>query len=124
MLSEVLTQQMTSSMKIDLTAVEVSQPDLELANLIAGLDPSNSWGDRQMAAKKLGNLRNAEAVPALLYTLTTDRFWMVRSAIIHALIMIGDREAVPALMQVSETDEFMTVRSYAVKAVAKLSEQM
>ena len=42
--------------------VEV-QHDHELDKLLAELSPDTSWGDRQISAKKLGYMRNPEALP-------------------------------------------------------------
>ena len=83
--------------------------------------PDVSWGDRQMAARKLGTLGCPEAVPGLLEVLPADSFWMVRCAIIQALERIGDAGAIPTLRDVAETDGFQVVRSYAAKAVERLS---
>jgi HEAT repeat protein len=102
-------------------AIEV-QPDQKVAQLIAELSPDVPWGDRQMAAKKLGHIRNPEALPGLLNALPTDPFWMVRCAIIQTLEMIGDPRAIPVLHDVAKNDGFKVVRSYAVKAVERLSQ--
>ena len=101
-------------------AIEV-QPDRELNNLLAVLSPDTSWGDRQIAAKKIGYLRNPEALPWLLSSLPVDPFWMVRIAIIQALEMIGDPSAVPALQEIAMDDDFQIVRSCAAKAIERLS---
>jgi HEAT repeat protein len=100
--------------------VEV-QPDPEVAELLAELSPDTPWGERQMAAKKLGRLRNQEALPGLLAALPVDAFWMVRCAIIQALEMIGDPGAIPTLQEVAISDGFQVVRSHAAKAVKRLS---
>jgi HEAT repeat protein len=101
-------------------AVDV-QPEGKLAKLLAELSPDTPWGERKIAAKKLGCMRNPEALPGLLAALPTDPFWMVRYAIIQALVMIGDPAAIPILQQVAQDDDFQIVRSYASKAVNKLS---
>jgi HEAT repeat protein len=101
-------------------AVEV-QPDRELDRLLADLTPDTPWGDRQIAAQKLGRMRCVEALPGLLSALRADPFWMVRCAIIQALEMIADPQAIPTLQQVAEMDSFQVVRSYAFKAVERLS---
>jgi len=97
------------------------QPDTKVKQLLADLSPDVSWGDRQMAARKLGTLGCPEAVPGLLEVLPADSFWMVRCAIIQALERIGDAGAIPALRDLAETDGFQVVRSYAAKAVERLS---
>jgi HEAT repeat protein len=99
----------------------VVQPDIKLYNLLADLSPDTAWGDRQIAAKKLGNMRDPEALPGLLGALPSDPFWMVRCAIIQALEKIGDPRAIPTLREVADSDGFQVVRSYASKAVERLS---
>jgi HEAT repeat protein len=101
-------------------AIEV-QPDQKVAQLIAELSPDVSWGDRQMAAKKLGYMGSSEALHGLLNALLADPFWMVRCAIIQALERIGDPRAIPALHEVANGDSFEVVRLYAVKAIERLS---
>jgi HEAT repeat protein len=101
-------------------AIEV-QPDRKLDKLLAGLSPDTPWGDRQIAAKKLGYMRSPEALPGLLAALPVDPFWMVRCAIIQALEMIGDPGAIPTLREIAKSDGFQVVRSYADKAIERLS---
>jgi len=93
----------------------------EMEVLLADLSPTTSWGNRQMAAKRLGSMRDPEALPALLQALVTDRFWMVRTSIIQALEMIGDPAAIPTLEDVARRDSFQIVRSYAKKATKRLA---
>jgi HEAT repeat protein len=102
-------------------AVEV-QIDNKVAQLIAELSPDISWGDRQMAAKKLGTMGSPEALHGLLNALLADPFWMVRCAIIQALERIGDPRAIPVLHEVANGDGFEVVRSYAAKAIERLSQ--
>ena len=97
------------------------QPDSEVTQLLADLSPDTPWGERQAAARRLGCLRNPDALPGLLAALPEDKFWMVRCAIIQALVMIGEPDAVPALCEVAEKDGFQVVRSHAAKAVIRLS---
>ncbi len=99
----------------------VVQPDSKLYQLLADLSPDTPWGERQMAARRLGNLRDPEALPGLLAALPTDPFWMVRCAIIQALEKIGDPGAIPTLQEVATEDGFQVVRSYAAKAIERLS---
>ena len=103
-------------------AVEV-QPDPKLGKLLADLSPDIPWGDRQMAAEKLGYLRSPEALPGLLDALPADPFWMVRCAIIQALEMIGDSGAIPTLREIANSDGFYVVRSHAAKAIERLSQK-
>ncbi|MFL7892293.1 MAG: HEAT repeat domain-containing protein [Anaerolineales bacterium] len=95
-------------------------PDENLDRLLTQLSPEVSWGDRQNAAKKIGNLRSLNAVPGLLTALELDPFWMVRCTIIQALEKIGDPSAIPALMDTAGRDSFQIVRAYAAKAVERL----
>ena len=100
--------------------VEV-QPDRYLNELLADLSPVTSWGERQIAAHKIGCLRNREALPALLEALPVDPFWMVRCAIIQALERIDDPRAIPTLQGIEINDGFQIVRSHAAKAIERLS---
>ena len=99
----------------------VVQPDIKMYTLLADLSPDRPWGERKMAAKKLGYLRDPQAVPGLLDALPSDPFWVVRCAIIQALEMIGDRNSISTLREVAESDGFQVVRSHADKAVERLS---
>lgn len=105
----------------DRMQVVVVEPVSELEILASKLSPENSWGERQSAAQKLGNLRNRASLPILLAALPGDPFWMVRCAMIQALESIGAPEAIPVLMDVLENDSFAIVRSYAANAVDYLS---
>lgn len=96
-------------------------PNRKMEATLAELSPTAPWGTRQMAAKRLGSIRDPEALPALLQALLTDPFWMVRTAIIQALEMIGDPAAIPTLEEVARKDSFQVVRSYANKAIKRLS---
>ena len=102
-------------------AVGVEQ-DLQLLSLLSDLAPDNPWNERKLAAVKIGEMRNAEALPGLLHVLVTDAFWMVRCAIVQALEKIGDPDAVPTLREVAENDGFKIVRSYAERAANRLSQ--
>jgi HEAT repeat protein len=103
-------------------AIEV-QPDRKLNKLLVDLSSETSWGDRQIAAQKLGYMRSPEALPGLLDALPTDPFWMVRCAIIQALEMIDDPRAIPTLRETAKSDGFHIVRSYAAKAIEGLSQE-
>jgi bilin biosynthesis protein len=89
--------------------------------LLAELSPETAWGKRQAAAKKLGYLRDPDAVPELLDALMRDDFWMVRCELIQALQMIGDVRAITILRRVQAQDSYQTVRSYAAKAIERLT---
>lgn len=97
------------------------QSDSRLGKLLADLSPDNPWGERQIAAKKLGYMRNPEALPGLLNALLADTFWMVRCEIIQAVEMIGDPRAIPILEETATNDSFQVVRSYAATAIERLS---
>ena len=100
-------------------AVE-TQPDSKLNQLLAALSSDTSWGDRKIAAQKLGSMRDPEALSGLLDALLNDPFWMVRCAVIQALEVIGDPRAIPTLREVAQNDGFQVVRSHAAKAVERL----
>ena len=102
-------------------AIEV-QPDHKLHKLLAELSSDTPWGDRQIAAKKIGYMRSSEALPGLLAALPAEPFWMVRCAIVQALEMIGDPMVIPTLREIAKSDGFQVVRSYAAKAVERLSQ--
>ena len=93
----------------------------KLDKMLANLSPDVPWGERKLAAQKLGNLRDPEALPWLIYALPSDPFWMVRCAIIQALVMIGEPDALPVLREIAARDYFQVVRSHALKAIEKLS---
>ena len=99
----------------------VVEPNIKLYRLLADLSPDTSWGDRKIAAQKLGHMRSPEALPGLLDALPADPFWMVRCAIIQALERIDDPGAIPTLREVAKRDGFQVVRSYAAKAIERLS---
>lgn len=99
------------------------KPDGRADHLLAKLGPDTPWGDRQIAARKLGYMRSREAVPAILDVLAADPFWMVRCSMIQALERIGDPRAIPTLLEVAEGDRFQVVRSHAIKAIGKLAEK-
>jgi HEAT repeat protein len=101
--------------------IEIS-PESELDILAAELTPDTPWAQRQIAAKKLGQSQNPDALPILLAALPNDPFWMVRCTIIQALELISDARAIPALREVANDDEFSAVRSAAEKAVERLSQ--
>ncbi len=97
------------------------QPDQKMKTLLAELSPDNPWGDREIAAKRLGYMRSREALPGLLAALQTDPFWMVRCAIIQALERIDDPGVIPTLREVAKKDGFHVVREYAEKAIERIS---
>jgi HEAT repeat protein len=98
-----------------------TQPRRQANKLLAALSPDTPWGERQIAASRLGNMRSREALPGLLAALPADPFWMVRCAIIQALEKIDDSRAIPTLRQVAQNDGFQVVRSCAATAIARLS---
>jgi len=100
--------------------MKVSQ-NSKMDAFLVKFSPTTPWGERQLAAKKLGSMRNPEAIPVLLSALLTDSSWMVRTSIIQALEMIDDPAAIPTLEEVATSDDFQIVRSYAAKAIERLS---
>lgn len=99
-------------------------PDIKLYKLLADLSPDTPWGERKIAAKRLGSMRSPEALPGLLDALPADPFWMVCCTIIQALEMIGDSGAIPTLREIANSDGFQVVRSYAAKAIERLSQEL
>jgi len=116
-----VTDQMNTYWTLPLAVVV--QPDIRLYKLLADLSPDTPWGDRKIAAQKLGSMRSPEALPGLLDALPSDPFWMVRCAIIQALEMIGDSGAIPTLRETANSDGFNVVRSHAAKAIERLSQE-
>jgi len=98
------------------------QPCREVETLLSNLTADTPWGERQNAAKELGNLRDPDALPGLLAALPTDPFWMVRCTIIQALEVIGDPRAILTLQEVAINDGFQVVRAYATKAIEVLTQ--
>jgi len=98
------------------------QPCREVETLLSNLTVDTPWGERQNTAKKLGNMRDPDALPGLLAALPTDPFWMVRCTIIQALETIGDPRAIPTLHEVAINDGFQVVRAYATKAIERLTQ--
>jgi len=96
------------------------QPTPEIQALLSDLTPDTPWGERQVAAQKLGYMRDPAALPGLLAVLPTDPFWMVRCAIIQALEMIDDPGVISTLREVEKNDDFQVVRAYAAKAIERL----
>jgi len=111
---------------VDLTTLPIAiepQSDPRLNKWLVALSPDKSWGERKLAAERLGYLGNPQAVPGLLEALPADPFWMVRCAMIQALDKIGDPRALPTLRDVAKRDRFQVVRSYAARAIERLSQQ-
>ena len=104
---------------LPIAVVEYLDPKVE--KYLAQLSPDTPWGDRQIAAKRLGSLRSNAALPGLLFALLSDNFWMVRCSIIQALEKIGDPGAIQVLEDVAKSDGFQVVQSYATKAIERLS---
>jgi HEAT repeat protein len=125
MVTAIIDQHLQTADKVDtFTTLPIAvefQSDPRMGKLLADLSPDTPWGERKMAAQRLGYMRCQEALPELLAALPGDPFWMVRNAIIQAVVMIGDPEAIPALQDVANNDSFQVVRSYAAKAIERLS---
>ncbi len=56
--------------------------DPKVVALLVDHSPDTLRGERQMAARKYGNLRNPVALPALSASLGTFTFWLMRCIII------------------------------------------
>ena len=75
---------------VDITSLPVAverQPEGEIDRLLKELSPDTAWGDRQIAAQKLGSLGDPSALPGLLAALPNDPFWMVRTAMIQVRVV-------------------------------------
>lgn len=59
---------------------------------------------RRQAARALGQLKNPQAVPALLAALSCPEDLRLREAVVQALGAIGDRQAIPALIHLLKSD--------------------
>jgi HEAT repeat protein len=75
---------------------------------------------RYSAARALGRLGDASAVPALLQTLQ-DEQWIVRYFTAQTLGQLGDASAVPALIQVMQ-DEQSNARFFAAQTLGQLGD--
>jgi HEAT repeat protein len=73
---------------------------------------------REEAARALGEVGDAQAVPHLIQALS-DKYAKVREAAASALGRIGDERAAPHLVQALR-DQSMQVRSEAVKALSQI----
>lgn len=91
-----------------------------LTHLLTTLFTNPSWFERQVAAKKLGDMAGDEAAVGLIEALPNDPFWMVRCAIVQSLERIGNTDSVPALQAVADCDQNNIVRQYAAAAVQRL----
>jgi bilin biosynthesis PecE protein len=60
---------------------------------------------RRQAARALGQLKNPQAVPALLEALSCTQDLRLREAVVQALAAIGDARAVPALLDLLQSSD-------------------
>lgn len=60
---------------------------------------------RRQAARALGQLKNPQAVPALLAALNCSQDLRLREAVVQALAAIGDTRAVPALIELLKSSD-------------------
>lgn len=60
---------------------------------------------RRQAARALGQLKNPQAVPALLEALNCPEDLRLREAVVQALAAIGDSRAVPTLLQLLQSSD-------------------
>ncbi|YAF96503.1 MAG: HEAT repeat domain-containing protein [Nodularia sp. CChRGM 3473] len=65
--------------------------------------PSGGYPLRRQAARALGQLKNPQAVPALIAALSCDADLRLREAAIAALAAIGDKRAVTPLLQLLQS---------------------
>lgn len=94
---------------------------MDLYSILALLD-HNNHRVASAAAYALGEIRDAEAVPALVSALKSDRDHMRRIAA-HALGKIGDRRAVMPLIEVlcNETQP-VAVQASAIMSLGRISD--
>jgi len=94
---------------------------MDLNSIVALLD-HNNHRVASAAAYALGEIRDAEAVPALVSALKSDRDHMRRIAA-HALGKIGDRRAVMPLIEVlcNETQP-VAVQAAAIMSLGRISD--
>jgi HEAT repeat protein len=88
-------------------------------NLITLVEKHQDALIRQVSAVALGDLRDVDALPALVGALS-DPSWVARQAACEALGKIGDKSAVLALVDALE-DRHQAVRLAATDAIARLS---
>lgn len=93
--------------------------DHELDRLLFRLE-SGSKGDREDAAKKLGDRKDPQAVASLTVALGNDPEKDVRKEAAKALGHIGDPGALPALRWAALHDREKDVRKEADKAIDKI----
>ncbi|MBE9004489.1 HEAT repeat domain-containing protein [Fortiea sp. LEGE XX443] len=67
--------------------------------------PSGGYPLRRQAARALGQLKNPQAVPALIAALECDEDLRLREAAIAALATIGDKRAVMPLLNLLQTSQ-------------------
>ncbi|MBM3948014.1 MAG: hypothetical protein FJ312_01995 [SAR202 cluster bacterium] len=89
--------------------------------LIEALGQAYGALTRAHAAESLGNLADANAVPALMGAMG-DPYRLTRSYAARALGKLGDAQAIGVLLKTMEADEFFGVRAEAAEALGKLCE--
>ncbi|BAZ30816.1 PBS lyase HEAT-like repeat protein [Cylindrospermum sp. NIES-4074] len=67
--------------------------------------PSGGYPLRRQAARALGQLKNPQAVPALIAALQCDGDLRLREAVIGALAAIGDKQAVTPLLNLLQESQ-------------------
>ena len=96
----------------DLIALVASKPD--------GMDRDEWREKRRDAARRLGQLGDRRAVPALIQVVKSEAFDVVGEIAIEALGKIGDARAAPVLqMVIDDPSRDRYVRSAAKKALAR-----
>lgn len=88
-----------------------------LASALRQLENGTDFGRRQAALDLMGQL---EAVPALVGRLARETEPSVRSAILDAMVSVGDAEVVETLVGMLRSDE-ASIRNEAVSALQQLS---
>ncbi|ARV57914.1 glycosyl transferase family 2 [Nostocales cyanobacterium HT-58-2] len=67
--------------------------------------PSGGYPLRRQAARALGQLKNLQAVPALIAALECDEDLRLREAVIQALAVIGDQRAINPLLNLLQSPQ-------------------
>ncbi|PLZ96397.1 glycosyl transferase family 2 [Fischerella thermalis CCMEE 5268] len=81
--------------------------------------PSGGYPLRRQAARALGQLKNPQAVPALIAALACDDDLHLREAVIQALAAIGDQRAVEPLLKLLQSHQQQPLEAL-IEALATL----
>lgn len=93
--------------------------DLSYYDLMDYLEKGNA-DEREEAADRLGDRKDADAVPKLGEVGQTDDVWEVRRECVDALEEIGTEDAVVFIRKAAEGDDHAKVRMRALEAIAQI----